>query len=125
MVVVPWGGGGGGGGGGRRRQSPPFPKYGPAKRGIKSPIYRNLQVHPRDRPLFNRDAVESVDTALPFGLRPAPLIFTVESDTLTWIVKSRGVRSIQNLSLPNDHNVTITDETCKETGLQVEVHGKE
>jgi hypothetical protein len=34
-----------------------------------------------------------IDTALPFGLRSAPKIFTAISDTLEWILVSHGMSS--------------------------------
>ena len=33
-----------------------------------------------------------IDTALPFGLRSAPKIFTAVADAAEWIVRRRGVK---------------------------------
>ncbi len=39
-----------------------------------------------------------IDTALPFGLRSAPKIFTAVADVVEWIVKQEGVGfAIHNL----------------------------
>ena len=35
-----------------------------------------------------------VDTAIPFGLRSAPKIFTAVADTMEWMAKQEGVRFI-------------------------------
>ena len=62
-----------------------------AKMDIKQ-AYRNVPIHPDDRPLLGmkwRDQV-FVDKALPFSLRSAPLIFTALADCLQWIMQRRG-----------------------------------
>ena len=54
-----------------------------AKMDIKQ-AYRNVPIHPDDRPLLGmkwRDQV-FVDKVLPFGLRSTPLIFTALADCL-------------------------------------------
>ena len=63
-----------------------------AKVDIKS-AYRNIPVHPDDRWLMGMlwDKALFVDTALPFGLRSAPKIFSAIADAAEWIVKSKGV----------------------------------
>ena len=50
--------------------------------------YRNVPVHPEDRKLLGMQWQGKVyiDTALPFGLRSAPKIFTAISDALEWIL---------------------------------------
>ena len=55
--------------------------------------YRIVPVHPEDRLLLGMvwDGGLFVDTALPFGLRSAPKIFTGISDALEWIVKKEGI----------------------------------
>lgn len=105
-----------------------------AKRDIKQ-AYRNLQVHPQDRVLLGMrwDGLVYVDTALPFGLRSAPLIFTAVADALTWIIQSKGVKSVFHYiddfvtvgSPECGNNVTIIDDTCEETGLPVELEKNE
>ena len=55
--------------------------------------YRVVPIHPDDRWLMGmswKDAVY-VDTALPFGLRSAPKIFTAIADAAEWIVRQQGV----------------------------------
>ena len=63
-----------------------------AKMDLKN-AYRVLPVHPDDHPLL---AVEwkgapYVDTALPFGLRSAPKIFSASADALAWALQLQGV----------------------------------
>ena len=55
--------------------------------------YRNVPVHPDDRPLLGMQWRGRVflDKALPFGLRSAPKMFTALSDALEWILQTRGV----------------------------------
>ena len=63
-----------------------------AKMDIKQ-AYRNVLVHPEDRLLLGMlwEGKVYVDTALPFGLRSAPLIFTALATALIWIMKQKGV----------------------------------
>ena len=55
--------------------------------------YRIVPVHPADRHLLGVAWQGSVfvDTALPFGLRSAPIIFSAVADALLWILLQRGV----------------------------------
>ena len=57
--------------------------------------YRMVPVHPEDRHLLGMewDGKWYMDTALPFGLRSAPKIFTAMADGLIWIMFNRGVRA--------------------------------
>ncbi len=61
--------------------------------------YRLLPVHSEDRPLLGMQWRGKcyIDTALPFGLRSAPMIFNVVADAMQWIFEQNGV---QNYSLP-------------------------
>ena len=65
-----------------------------AKLDIES-AYRIIPVHPDDRQLlgmeWNGDLF--VDTALPFGLRSSPKVFTAMADGLLWILGANGIRS--------------------------------
>ena len=63
-----------------------------AKVDIRS-AYRLVPVHPEDRWLLGMQWEGSlfVDTALPFGLRSAPKIFTAVADALEWIGKQEGI----------------------------------
>ena len=56
--------------------------------------YRMVPVHPDDRHLLGMewDGSVYVDTALPFGLRSAPKIFTALADDLLWIMANQGIR---------------------------------
>ena len=57
--------------------------------------YRIIPVHPHDRPLLAMRWKEQllVDTALPFGLRSAPKIFSAVADALLWVMCQEGVQS--------------------------------
>ena len=63
-----------------------------AKFDLKA-AYRQIPVHPDDRSLLRMVLEEElyVDTALPFGLRSAPALFSVVTDGLAFIMKNRGV----------------------------------
>ena len=56
--------------------------------------YRNIPIHPDDRWLLGMKWENSIflDTALPFGLRSAPKIFTAVADAAQWILQQRGYR---------------------------------
>lgn len=66
-----------------------------AKVDIKS-AYRNIPIHPDDRYLLGMvwEGALYIDTALPFGLRSAPKIFTAVADAAQWIIQRRGVRFV-------------------------------
>ena len=68
-----------------------------AKLDIQS-AYRLVPVHPDDRPLLGMKWEEKLylDTALPFGLRSAPKIFTAVADALEWAMKMRGVSAAEH-----------------------------
>ncbi len=64
-----------------------------AKLDLES-AYQNVPVHPTDRPLLGmvwEDALY-IDTALPFGLRSAPKMFSALADGLIWMMGHRGVQ---------------------------------
>ena len=58
--------------------------------------YRVVPIHPADRQLMGMtwEGAMFVDTALPFGLRSAPKIFTAIADAAEWIVRQQGVEFI-------------------------------
>ena len=62
-----------------------------AKVDIKS-AYRMIPIHPEDRSLLGMlwEGALYVDTALPFGLRSAPKVFTAVADGLEWRVRTGG-----------------------------------
>lgn len=68
-----------------------------AKIDIKA-AYRMLPVHPDDRWLLGMqwEGALFVETALPFGLRSAPKLFTAVADALEWIVEQEGVHPIMH-----------------------------
>ena len=103
-----------------------------AKMDIKQ-AYRNIPVHPQDRVLLGMlwEGQVYLDATLPFGLRSAPLIFTVVADTLQWIMEQRGGSNLAHyiddfitLGAPGSQecgrNQRIMHETCNETGFPYE-----
>ena len=103
-----------------------------AKMDIKQ-AYRNIPVHPQDRLLLGMlwEGQVYVDAALPFGLRSAPLIFTVVADALQWIMQQRGATYLFHyiddfimLGAPGssecDDNNIIMHESCVKMGLPSE-----
>ena len=66
-----------------------------AKVDIKS-AYRIVPIHPEDRHLLGMVWEDRlyVDTALPFGLRSAPIIFTAIADAIEWFARRNGVSNI-------------------------------
>ena len=68
-----------------------------AKVDIKN-AYRLLPVHPEDRLLLGMEwqGQVYVDTALPFGLRSVPKIFTALADLLEWKIRKRGVDHVDH-----------------------------
>ena len=60
--------------------------------------YRIVPVHPEDRPLLGMMWERSlfVDSALPFGLRSAPKIFSALADALEWLIRYEGVESVMH-----------------------------
>jgi hypothetical protein len=96
----------------------------------KMEVYRNVPVHPQDRPLLGMQwqGQVYVDATLPFGLRSAPLIFTVVADMVQWIMQRRGIENIFHyiddfitLGKPDsrecEQNNAIMHGTCDEVGL--------
>ena len=63
-----------------------------AKVDVQS-AYRNVPIHPEDRWLMGMlwEGGLYIDTALPFGLRSAPKIFTAIADAVEWISRQEGV----------------------------------
>ena len=59
-------------------------------------VYRNIPIHPEDRWLLGMvwEGDLYIDTALPFGLRSAPKIFTAVADAAEWILKLEGVKFV-------------------------------
>ena len=103
-----------------------------AKMDIKQ-AYRNVPVSPEDRVLLGMcwEGKVYVDTALPFGLRSAPLIFTALAEALLWIMRQKGASNTVNyiddfvtVGAPDSQececNSTIMHETCEEVGLPTE-----
>ena len=66
-----------------------------AKVDVQS-AYRNVPIHPDDRHLLGMiwEGALYIDTALPFGLRSVPKIFTTMADAAEWIARQHGVNFI-------------------------------
>ena len=60
--------------------------------------YRNILVHPDDRWLLGMVWEEKlfVDTALPFGLRSAPMVFNAVAEALAYMIKREGVEEMDH-----------------------------
>ena len=58
--------------------------------------YRMLPVHPHDQPTLGVqwEGVMYTDSALPFGLRSAPKIFSAVADALQWILVQKGITNL-------------------------------
>ncbi len=95
--------------------------------------YRNIPVHPEDRPLLGMEWEGGVymDTALPFGLRSAPLLFSAVGDALQWIMSYRGASWLDHyiddfvtIGGPGTavcaENMRIMERTCSDLGMPVE-----
>lgn len=102
-----------------------------AKLDLKS-AYRIVPVHPQDRPLLavQWDGEVLIDSALPFGLRSAPKIFTAIADALMWVMQQRGVTQVLHylddflfVGKPDSHecarNLAIALEVCSDLGVPV------
>ena len=77
--------------------------------------YRIVPVHPEDRPLLGMmwEGSLFVDSALPFGLRSAPKIFSALADALEWLIRNEGVESVMHY-LDDYLLVARTQEGCHE-----------
>ena len=103
-----------------------------AKIDIKQ-AYRNIPVHPDDRPLLGmlwKDEL-LVDKVLPFGLRSAPIIFSAVADALQWAIEQSGVSHIFHylddfitVGPPHSnacrHNLEVITATCIRLGVPIE-----
>ena len=69
-----------------------------AKFDVES-AYRIVPVHPDDRHLLGMEWKGKlyVDTALPFGLRSAPKIFSALADALQWVFEQHGLKVLHYL----------------------------
>ena len=100
--------------------------------------YRMVPVHADDHPLLGIQWQNStfVDTALPFGLRSAPKIFSAFSDALAWVLYARGVAwqlhyldDFLFMGLPGSTScaraLQVTMDTCRQLGVPVATHKTE
>ena len=102
-----------------------------AKMDVQS-AYRNVPAHPDDRILLGMqwESQLFIDTALPFGLRLAPKIFTAVADDLEWVAKHKGVRFLEHylddfivVGAPGSEEcaagLEVLLETCKQLGMPI------
>ena len=100
--------------------------------------YRIVPVHSDDHHLLGLRWGDNVyiDTALPFGLRAAPKIFSALSDALAWILHSKGVihqlhylDDFLLLGPPDDPACRLalqcTLHVCQELGVPIAMHKTE
>ena len=100
--------------------------------------YRMVPVHADDHHLLGIKYQNEtfVDTALPFGLRSAPKIFSAFADALAWILHARGVvwqlhylDDFLFLGAPTDNScgraLDVALDTCGELGVPVAAHKTE
>ena len=103
-----------------------------AKADIRQ-AYRNVPVHPDDRGLLGMQWQGQllVDGCLPFGLRSAPLLFTVAADLLQWAMCKRGATWIRHyiddfITLGArdrgecEQNFRLLKQVCEEAGMPTE-----
>lgn len=100
--------------------------------------YRQVSVHPDDRWMLGMEwnGQLFVDTALPFGLRSAPMIFNAVAEALAYLIRRKGVKGLDHylddFSIVGDpkstecsHHLTIALETCVQTGFTVKAEKTE
>ena len=89
-----------------------------AKMDLKS-AYRMVPIHPSDQPLLavTWQGTTHVDTALPFGLRSAPKIFSAVADTLVWAMVCNGLSGA--LHYLDDFLGVATSQQAAETSLSI------
>ena len=100
--------------------------------------YRVLPVHANDHPLlairWGQDIY--VDTALPFGLRSAPKIFSAFADALAWVMQCNGINRQLHylddflfLGAPSGQECAASLQTalqvCQRLGVPVAAHKTE
>ena len=99
-----------------------------AKFDIKS-AYRQIPVHPDDSWLLGMEWKGQlyVDTALPLGLRSAPMIFNAVAEALAYVIRQKGVDGLdhylEDFSVVNSPKsavcVQTALETCEDMGFPV------
>ena len=100
--------------------------------------YRMVPVHADDHPLLGIQWHEDtfIDTALPFGLRSAPKIFSAFADALAWVLHIRGVAHQLHylddflfMGPPQSSSCAralhTTMDTCSQLGVPVATHKTE
>ena len=106
-----------------------------AKLDLKA-AYRMVPVHEHDRVLLgiSWQGRQYMDTALPFGLRSAPLLFTAVADGLAWAMFCSGIEYVIHYlddffvcAPPSDHTqcqfqLQFAIQLCERLGLPVAMH---
>ena len=105
-----------------------------AKLDIQS-AYRNVPVHPDDRPLLGMawEGQVFVDAVLPFGLRSAPKIFNALADALSWILRQKGACTMIHylddfllIGKPRSEecavSLELTQAVCRQLGVPLAMH---
>ena len=108
-----------------------------AKLDIAS-AYRMVPVHPDDRLLLGMrwKGEVFVDSALPFGLRSAPKVFTAVADGLEWILRTRGgcesihyLDDYQFMGCPGSaecaESLDLAESTCDTLGVPLALEKRE
>ena len=98
-----------------------------------SQAFRNIPVNPEDRHLLGMEWEGRVymNKVLPFGLRSAPLLFSVVADALAWAMQHRGVTWVDHYiddfvtagspgTVECKKNVTMMKKVFNEAGLPTE-----
>ena len=105
-----------------------------AKLDLQS-AYRAVPIHPLDQSLLGTkwDGALYRDTALPFGLRSAPKIFTAVADALAWAMLTNGTSNFLHyldnflfMGPPSDNtthrSLQLALETCAQLSFPVSHH---
>ena len=100
--------------------------------------YRQIPVHPQDRPLqaLQWEGSVYVDSQLLFGLRSAPKIFNAVADALEWILCQAGIPTVRHylddfiiIALPDFPQcqlcLEILDRICQILGVPMKVQKRE
>ncbi len=98
--------------------------------GAVQQAYRNIAVHPHDRPLLGMqwNGNVLVDKVLPFGLRSAPLLFSAVADALQWAIEKNGAKLVFHyvdnfITIGPPHSsacqesLSVIQSTCDQLGV--------
>ena len=104
-----------------------------AKFDLKA-VYRQVPIHPDDRWMLGMEwnGQLFIDTAVPFGIRSAPMIFNALAEALAYMIRQKGVKGLDHylddfsiVGDPKSHecgrSLKTALDTCEETGFAVKV----